>query len=501
METDNKGPEYWKERMRIMEQALLDRGYDYVVNLEHQFDLATKDIEKELANWYRRFADNNISLHEAKRLLNTNELKEFHWTVSEYIKYGRENALDGKWIKQLENASARVHITRLDSMKLQLQQQSELLYANQLDTMDKLARMMYVDSYYHTAYELHKGFSVGYSLMSIADNVIEKVLSKPWTTDNRTFRDRCWTDKQSLVNSINTRLTQMVMRGESPDKAIDAIAKQFNVSKSKAGRLVMTESAAFAAAGQKDCYNSLDVDEYSIVETLDLHTCGTCGALDSKVFKMSEFQVGVTAPPFHPWCRGTTAPYFSDNYGERFARGLNGKGYNVLGDMTYEQWYKTVVKQHGEDVITSAQKRIKNESSDKAQYEKYKAVLGENSPKTFALFQELKYNGSSDYEDLKNKMRNRNYLQNQLEYTYNGKRQFIPQNTIFKNVKTIAGGNTDTAIRQGRKLIDSYGGEVGEWSKRVGKIESDKYIFDVHWYEYGGEQYEIKLKHRKDVKK
>ncbi|CAG7589966.1 hypothetical protein PEPTYR26121_01108 [Peptoniphilus tyrrelliae] len=34
------------------------------------------------------------------------------------------------------------------------------------------------------------------------------------------------------------------------------------------------------------------------------------------------------------------------------------------------------------------------------------------------------------------------------------------------------------------------------WGK-VGKIESTKYIHDIHWYEKAGNQYKIKLKHRK----
>ena len=36
------------------------------------------------------------------------------------------------------------------------------------------------------------------------------------------------------------------------------------------------------------------------------------------------------------------------------------------------------------------------------------------------------------------------------------------------------------------------------WTEeKVGKIESTKYILDVHWYEKAGNQYKIKLKHRK----
>ena len=304
---------YWAQRMKNMEDALLDQSYSYVENLEKQFAAAQAEIERQMARWYQRFATNNeIDLAEAKRLLNSKELKEFHWTVAEYIAYGEQNAIDGAWMKQLENASARVHISRLEALKLQLQQQAEVLYSNQLDYVDAAARKMYEGSYYHTAFELQKGLGVGWTMQAINEETITKVLSRPWTTDNQTFRDRCWTNKQSLVNSVNTQLTQMVIRGEAPDRAISAISKQFDVSRAKAGRLVMTESAYFSSAGQKDCYKALDVERYEVVASRDHKVCSFCADMDSKVFKMSDYQVGLTAPPFHPWCRCCTTPYEDD---------------------------------------------------------------------------------------------------------------------------------------------------------------------------------------------
>ena len=113
--------------------------------------------------------------------------------MAEYIAYGEQNAIDGAWMKQLENASARVHISRLEALKLQLQQQAEVLYSNQLDYVDAAARKMYEGSYYHTAFELQKGLGVGWTMQAINEETITKVLSRPWTTDNQTFRDRCWT--------------------------------------------------------------------------------------------------------------------------------------------------------------------------------------------------------------------------------------------------------------------------------------------------------------------
>jgi len=106
----------------------------------------------------------------------------------------------------------------------------------------------------------------------------------------------------------------------------------------------MTESAAFASAAQKDCFKALDVEKYEIVATLDNRTSQICQDLDGEVFDMKDYQVGVTAPPFHPWCRTTTVPYFEDNYGERAARDeKTGKTYYVPSNMKYKDWKKAFV--------------------------------------------------------------------------------------------------------------------------------------------------------------
>ena len=330
---------YWSQRMKQMEDALKDRSFSCVENMERQFAAAQAEVEREIAAWYQRFAANNeITLADAKRLLTSGELAEFRWTVDEYIAYGQQNALDGAWMKQLENASARAHISRLEAVQLQLRQQAERLYANQLDLVDAAVRETYLDSYYGTAFELQRGLGVGWSIGSLDERAIEKVLSRPWTADNLTFLDRCWTNKQDLVNSVNTQLTQMIIRGETPDEAIRAISHQFDVSRAKAGRLIMTESAAFSSAAQKDCYEELGVERYKVVASLDRDTCELCGAMDGQVFKMPEYQVGLTAPPFHPWCRCCTCPYFEDMTGERWARNPDGTTEMVPADMSFEEW-------------------------------------------------------------------------------------------------------------------------------------------------------------------
>ncbi|EGT3911799.1 TPA: minor capsid protein, partial [Clostridioides difficile] len=323
-----------------------NKSVKYYLELEKQYKLAINSIEKDILAWYNRFAKNEgISLLEAKKLLNTRELEEFKWSVEEYIKYGKENAINQKWMKELENASARVHITRLEALKLQIQQQVEVLYGNELDGIDKLMRDIYTSGYYHTAFNVQQGVNVGWSLMSLDTNRINKIISKPWAIDGLNFSERIWGKyRPTLVNELHTKLTQSIIRGENPKNLVNDFAKRFNVSKSQAKNLIMTESAFFASASRKDCFSDLEVEKYEIIATLDLRTSNICRELDGKIFDMKDYQVGITAPPFHCRCRTTTAPWFEDEEGYRAARGEDGKTYYVPSSMKYNEWYEKYVK-------------------------------------------------------------------------------------------------------------------------------------------------------------
>jgi SPP1 gp7 family putative phage head morphogenesis protein len=340
--------EYWQKRFELLEQAAHQQGVQCYADIEKQYRQAQKQLEGQIAAWYQRFASNNVvTLAEAKRMLNTKELAELKWDVNQYIQYGQENAINGTWVKQLENASARFHISRLEALKLQTQQSIEVMFGNQLDSIDSTMRNVYKSGYYHTAYEIQKGVGVGWDFSALDDKQISKVINKPWAVDGKNFSERIWGNRQKLVNELNNTLTQNIILGKDPQKAIDEIARKMNTSKTNAGRLVMTEEAFFSSAAQKDCFTELDVEQFEIVATLDSHTSDICRGMDGKHFPMSEWKVGVTAPPFHVHCRSTTVPYFDDEFdavGERAARDEEtGKTYFVPGNMTYKEWEKSFV--------------------------------------------------------------------------------------------------------------------------------------------------------------
>lgn len=343
-----------------MEEALHDTSVQKEREIQEQFDRSLAAIDEKINVWYRRLADNNgVSMQEARKMLNAGELKEFQWSVEEYIKYGKENDGTGAWMKQLENASAKVHISRLESLKIQTQQEIEKLYGNYHKSADAHFSHVYTSQYYHTAFEVQRGIGVGWHMQGFNQTQVGYVIHKPWAVDGRNFSERIWTDKTKLINNLHNSLTRMCITGESPDRAIREIAQNMKVSKTQAARIIQTESAAFAAKAQEQCFSDLDVEKIEVVETLDSHTCPKCGEMDGKHFSMKDYEIGVTVPPFHPNCRGCTCPFFDDEFdsvGKRAARGADGKTYYVPSDMTYEEWKEQCVDKGPEEKETDEKK-------------------------------------------------------------------------------------------------------------------------------------------------
>lgn len=325
---------YWRERSVQAEAAKQAANQKTFAEIEKIYRNAQKELDAEIDKWYARIALNNdISLADAHKLLYADQLEEFHWDVKEYIhKCKIAGIYGGKWSKQLENASAKVHISRLEALKIRTQQSLEMLYAKEHNMLKNAFSDAYKTGYYQSFFEFHKAAGIGFDIGTVDNNALEKLLYKPWAADGRNFSERIWGNKYQLVDTLHKELTQHIMLGQSVEKTADRIARDVvkrgapaldvhnsvkeNLRKAKmnARRLVQTESAYFHSMGQKQMFDDLDVDKYEYVATIDSRTSDICAAMNGKIFDMKDYETGVNAPPLHVNCRSTTAPYFDDEY-------------------------------------------------------------------------------------------------------------------------------------------------------------------------------------------
>lgn len=400
-----KSKDYWKKRSEQVARKQYKKVDKYINSMKLEYEIAKDSIQKDIESFYARFAANNeITLDEARKLLNSNELREFKMGLKEFTNKAKNN-IDDKWEQELNNVSYKVRISRLQALQTQINNEIGLLYSKQQNDVTSLLSDVYEDTYYRNIYEVHKGLGIGIKFAKLDTNTIDKVIKEPWYGDN--YSSKIWENKDKLIMELQTNLTQAFIRGDSIDKTTKLIAERMNVAKNRARTLVNTESSYITSKATFDSYSrSGVVKQYEVLATLDLRTSKICREMDGKVFNLSEKEIGVNAPPFHPNCRTTIVPYFDDAIDEeRIARDSERKNYPVKGDISYQQWYDRYVKGNHKEEI--AEKKIQNRYSDKKQFEKYREILGKDILKSFDKFQELKYNNINEWNTIKDYYKSR----------------------------------------------------------------------------------------------
>ena len=347
---------YWIDRFTAEENRINELSKEQVKAAKRQYDIALKNTNQKIYEFYAKYAkDNNISMYEAKQRFNKKELKEFKMSLSEYVRKGQSLNItpDDAIIKELKNVSSRVHIERLEALKMEIKAEIDLLSKTMENNLDKHLREVYRDTYYRSAYSIQKGLDKFSNIKKLNPELIERLVYKPWTKDNTNWSKRIWGNDGKLVNTLHTNLTQNIITGKPLKDIIDIVEERFNVERNIATRLIMTESAAYHSRAKERCMKDLGCEKYEVIATLDDRTSPICRSMDSKVFDMKDYQVGVTAPPFHSNCRTVTAPYYDKIEGDTNLRASRTEDddYELVDVKDYQDWYNNYVEKKNKSSI------------------------------------------------------------------------------------------------------------------------------------------------------
>lgn len=387
-----------------------------IYKINAAYDKAIQDINQDINSIFYQFAKSgDLTLEQTKRLLNQkipNPLLKIYKRILPYI----DNEDIKQWfINKINSQAYKARITRLEALK-------ESIYANikkvadvEVEQSGKLYLNNLNKSYYRNTYDIQKGIGQVYDFSPLPGSFIEEVLKNRWSGKN--YSKRIWDNSEVLASKLEEVVTSGLMSGKSSQRMAKELEDLTMYGKFASERLIRTETTYITNQGEIESYKAAGIEEYIFLATLDLRTSEQCRAHDNKIYKVSEAVPGENLPPLHPYCRSTTGAYFGDKkyvLGQRIARDpLTGKTY-LIDNMSYDEWYKQfVVDKYGEQDAAKFEKMIKNKSSDRKQYENYKAVLGKDAPKTFDNFRDLKYNDSEVWEELKldyKKQNIRNYI-------------------------------------------------------------------------------------------
>ena len=93
---------YWIGRIAVLHDGNYAKSDLAIENIERQFRMALAAILDDIEKWYNRFADENgLTYAQARKLLTTDELEEFRWTLEQYIDYARKHSTDPAWMREI----------------------------------------------------------------------------------------------------------------------------------------------------------------------------------------------------------------------------------------------------------------------------------------------------------------------------------------------------------------------------------------------------------------
>ncbi len=386
---------YWEERQKRIYLAGEKKVNDYYKELKKAFEQAKKEIHSVINDFYIRYAkENKVSFAEAQRRLEKAEIGE----LEEFI--AKVNQHMGEYNLELNNMSIKARITRYQALEKQIDAILQRLYAIDYQYKgEETLKEVYKDSYYRTWFNIdqYRGFHQEFA--QINPRTIDELIRYPF--NGADFSSRIWKQKNHMLQQLTESITTMLVQGRNPQTLAEDFARKFKTKEYEAYRLLHTESSFIIEQGSLAAYKEDGVEQYQILATLDMKTSDICREQDGKVYDVDKATVGVNYPPFHPFCRTTTVPYYEDveNEGTRVARDpKSGKSYEVPANMTYEEWYDKYIKNNPEAILT--EKKWKNRYADRKQYERYKKVLGKDlGVSSIDDFQNLKYNNTEKWEE------------------------------------------------------------------------------------------------------
>ena len=463
---------YWERRQVENMYHYMEKAEDAADQISKLYLKASRWVSLEADEIFERYATkHNLSEKEARRLLNTLQDKTSIDEMIRKLKAGNYDGSRNDLIAELESSAYR---SRIEHLK-QLQNQLDYVMKNIYDQEKVISTSHYLDlaneAYYRTIYDMQQRTQAAFSFQHIDSKEIDKVVNSKWSGKN--YSNRIWSNTKALSRDIKEELLINLVTGRSNKEVADIIANKFAQGSSVARRLVRTESAYLSAELNFKAYKEMDIEEYQFLATLDLKTSEICRKMDLMFFKVRDRKVGVNCPPMHPWCRSTTVPIVDRKYLEgkqRAARDpITGKTIYVPRDMTYDEWYAKYVKGKSEAELT--EKKIKNQTSDRKQYDRYREVLGADAPKSFAKFQEMKYNNPERWKFTQLDYKRRNELINHPEKKLPNAEKAILSDTKFTNY--LFGGDNEKGLAKGRAFSSRLGYDISNWKELQREIQKN----------------------------
>lgn len=315
---DKKSKEYWEKRARENESKVYKKASDLKKELDVHYIQAKREIEKSINDLIARYMfKTDLSYADAMKYLTSKEFKEFRMSLEEYeaeIERLSEinEELANKLRIELETLAMKSRITRLDSLKTQIDIELSKKISKDYNIVEKGISEVYRDFF--------KIQTTDFGLTGVntvlPKKTLKMLMQQPWSGAN--FSERIWGNSEALGKVLKQEIIQSFMQGVSVKDLSDRIEKRFENDRYNTERLVRTELNYAFNQTTKLSYKEAEIEEYEFLAEIDSRTSEICKKLNGEKFKLKDARAGVNYPPMHPHCRSTTVPVIDyENFGKK----------------------------------------------------------------------------------------------------------------------------------------------------------------------------------------
>ena len=301
-----KNRDYWEERQVKREAKAFSTIQDIEKKYKIALEKAKQNINKELSRIGTTYMkDNNLSYHDALKLLKGDEYKVWKKDLQDYMKkYNKllkTSPLEAKKLfLEIETLSARSRMSHLDSLRTQINMELIKVSSDVESATKNTLSSIYRDTYTEVTKDL------GINAI-VSPEKIKTVLDRPWSGAN--FSERLWTNTDKLARTVKQEIVNGMIQGINLQTMTKRVSERFETAKKNdVERLLRTEVNYTLNQATLDGYKEAGIEKYEFSATLDSRTSQICSELHGEIFEIKKIAVGLNYPPMHPRCRSTTIP-------------------------------------------------------------------------------------------------------------------------------------------------------------------------------------------------
>lgn len=337
---------YWEDRALENSQEIWKATKKTKNELRKLYEQSAKELEKEMLIWLEKYEFlHDLDASAMKSIMNTKEAANFRYTVAEYMDKINKLKLESSpfaqdLLREFDIASGKIRYRRYKELISQVNMEVLELANNALGKTEKHLKDTFLDAYHREIFEVQKGFEIGSTFNNVSPEQIEKIFKQKWSEKH--FDSRIWDNSKRLASNLQQTITKGIIQGKEFKRMSKDIQDVMGVGFFEARRILETETTFALEQAKTEAYKELGIEKYQFIATLDNKTSKKCQDYDLEVIDLNKKQIGVNAPPLHPFCRSVTTPYIKDlKDAKRLARDFKtGKTYKIPANTKYEDWLK-----------------------------------------------------------------------------------------------------------------------------------------------------------------